>query len=202
MLEQHSLGNEANFLKNAGELGQLILQYDWDNSSLGPLDQWPASLRTTLGILLHSAFPMFLFWGPDKICFYNDAYRPSLGLHGKHPAIGKPAIEVWPEIWEITAAMINEVYETGNPLWFENRLIPIERNGRLEDVYWTFSHSPVFGDNGTIEGVLVTLLETTPAVIARQKIEEMVSKRTQELEQANASIRQANAYLQDIINSL
>ena len=201
MLEQHSIGTEANFLRNTGESGQLILQYDWDNSSLGPLSRWPSSLRTTLGIVLHSAFPMFLFWGPDNICFYNDAYRPSLGLPGKHPAIGKPAIEVWPEIWEMTAALINEVYLTGNALWFENKLIPIERNGRLEDVYWTFSHSPVYGDNGTIAGVLVTSLETTPTVIAQQKIKETVLKRTRELEQANASISQANAYLQDIINS-
>lgn len=85
---------------------------------------------------------MFLFWGVDHICFYNDAYRPSLGLSGKHPAIGKRAVDVWPEIWETTIELINQVYKTGKPLWFENRLVPIERNGQLEDVYWTFSHSP------------------------------------------------------------
>ncbi|GGM96718.1 hypothetical protein GCM10010967_33040 [Dyadobacter beijingensis] len=182
-------------------MGQLILQYDWSASPLGPLHEWPASLRLTLGIMLHSAFPMFLFWGPERVCFYNEAFRPSLGVTGKHPAIGKRATEVWPEIWETTDALINQVYATGKPQWFENRLLPIYRNGRLEDVYWTFSHSPVYGENDVIEGVLVTSMETTPTVTARMEIEHTVAQRTQELKQANGAIIEANNYLQDIINS-
>lgn len=200
-MEKHSSDIETNFLRNAGELGQLILDYNWDKSSLGPINQWPGSLRTTLGIVLHSAFPMFVLWGPDKICFYNNAYRPSLGAAGKYPPIGKTVNEVWPEIGETATSLINNVYTTGKSSWFEDRLIPIERNGQIEDVYWTFSHSPVYGENGSIEGVLVTSLETTPSVVARQKIEKLVSKRTEELERANTSIKQANDYLQDIINS-
>jgi signal transduction histidine kinase len=200
-VEPNNRTTNPKFLEHAGEVGEIILRYDWDNSSLGPIHQWPGSLHTALGIVLNSAFPMFLFWGPDHICFYNDAYRPSLGASGKHPGIGKRAIEVWPEIWDTTIGLISQVYQTGKPLWFENRLIPIARNGRLEDVYWTFSHSAVYGENGCIQGVLVTSLETTPAVVARQKIEEIVLERTAELKQANASIQNANAYLQDIINS-
>lgn len=200
-MEKHSSDIEINFLRNAGELGQLILEYNWEKSSLGPINQWPASLRTTLGIVLHSAFPMFVLWGPDKICFYNDAYRPSLSTSGKYPPIGKTVNEVWPEIGETATSLINNVYTTGKSSWFEDRLIPIERNGQIEDVYWTFSHSPVYGENGSIEGVLVTSLETTPSIVARQKIEKLVSKRTEELERANTSIKQANDYLQDIINS-
>ncbi|WP_138475047.1 sensor histidine kinase [Dyadobacter bucti] len=189
------------FLRNAGEAGTLIWEYNWAENPVGPISRWPHSLRTTLGIMLHSAFPMFLFWGKHRICFYNDAYRPSLGVNGKHPAIGKTANEVWPEIWEITDSLISEVYKTGRAQWFEDRMVPIFRNGRLEDVYWTFSHSPVYGDEDQIEGVLVTCVETTSKVNARKEIEETVASRTEELEQANASIREANAYLQDIINS-
>ncbi|SDE11067.1 PAS fold-containing protein [Dyadobacter soli] len=200
-VENNSQGAKPKFLENAGETGEIIRHFDWENSSLGPIHEWPGSLCTALGIVMNSAFPMFLFWGPDHICFYNDAYRPSLGESGKHPAIGKRAIDVWPEIWETTIGLISQVYRTGKPQWFENRLIPIARNGRLEDVYWTFSHSAVYGDDGCIQGVLVTSLETTPAVVARQKIEEIVLERTAELEQANASVKNANAYLQDIINS-
>ncbi|REA62912.1 two-component sensor histidine kinase [Dyadobacter luteus] len=200
-LDKQRIGTETSFLVNAGEIGQLILLYDWNKSSLGPIRLWPASLKTTLGIVLNSAFPMFVFWGPDKICFYNDAYRHSLGTSGKHPAIGKPAIEVWPEVWETTASLIDSVYATGTPSWFENRLIPIERNGQMEDVYWTFSHSPIFAESGSIEGVLVTSLETTPAVTAKKMIQESVQQRTNELNQANTSVMQANKYLQDIINS-
>jgi signal transduction histidine kinase len=189
------------FLQNAGETGKLILSYDWTDNALGPIHLWPHSLRTALGIVLHSAFPMFLFWGDHHICFYNDAYRPSLGANGKHPAIGKPASEVWPEIWELTSSLIDKVYETGKAQWFEDRLVPIYRNGRLENVYWTFSHSPVYGDHDRIDGVLVTCMETTSTVEARIRKEETAVSRTVELEQANESIRQANTYLQTIINS-
>ncbi|CAG4990401.1 Adaptive-response sensory-kinase SasA [Dyadobacter sp. CECT 9275] len=182
-------------------MGDLIFTHDWTNTPLGTIDKWPRSLRTTLGIMLHSAFPMFLFWGKDRICFYNDAYRPSLGVSGKHPAIGKPAQEVWPEIWEFIGDLISTVYVTGVPQWFQDKLVPIYRNGRIEDVYWTFSYSPAYGDDGQIGGVLVTCMETTSTVLARKQIEETVTERTRELEQANASVRQLNAYLQDIINS-
>lgn len=195
---QHS---EPPFLRNAGEMGKLIFTYDWAANPLGPLNNWPRSLRTTLGIILHSAFPMFLFWGKDRICFYNDAYRPSLGENGKHPAIGKPANEVWPEIWEFTASLIDRIYQTGQPEWFEDKSVQIYRNGQLEDTVWTFSHSPVFGDNDEIEGVLVTCMETTVTVEARREIEKTVAGRTLELEQANTSVKEANIYLQNIINS-
>jgi len=196
-----SQDKEPPFLENGGEMGKLIYNYDWSDHPIGPIHQWPQSLRITLGMLLHSAFPMFLFWGKDRICFYNDAYRPSLGMTGKHPAIGRTASEVWPEIWELTDSLINQVFESGRPVWYEDRLVPIRRNGLLEDVYWTFSHSPVYGDHDTIEGVLVTCMETTTTVQARKRIEETVASRTRELEQVNESIREANTYLQDIINS-
>ena len=73
------------FLKGGGELGKLTRNYDWSSTSVGPVEGWPQSLRTTVGVILHSGFPMFLWWGEDMIQFYNDAYRPSLGDTGKHP---------------------------------------------------------------------------------------------------------------------
>ena len=75
------------FLAGGGEMGKLTREKDWSKTSLGPPNHWPQSLRTTLSILLNSKFPMFLFWGAELICFYNDAYRPSLGKEGKHPSI-------------------------------------------------------------------------------------------------------------------
>lgn len=188
------------FLQGGGALGEITLHHDWSKSSLGTIDTWPQSLRTMLGIILHSAFPMFLFWGPELICFYNDAYRPSLGHSGKHPAVGKPAREVWPEIWHIIGPLIQQVLETGQPVWFEDRLVPINRNGKLEDVYWTFSYGPGYDDDGAINGVLVTCMETTRAVDARKKIEQTVAQRTEELEAMHGSLVQANNYLQELIN--
>ena len=93
-----SQSNNYPFLEGGGETGELIRSYDWSQSPLGTIDQWPQSLKTTLGIILHTAFPQFLFWGPELICFYNDAFRPSLGANGKHPALGKKGKDVWSEI--------------------------------------------------------------------------------------------------------
>lgn len=157
-------------------MGDLIMSYDWSKSVIGPPEQWPPSLRTTLGIVLHSAFPMFLFWGKELTCFYNDAFRPSLGMDGKHPAIGKRAKEVWPEIWTFIGPLIDQVMATGKPVWFEDQLVPFYRNGRMEDIYWTFSYSPAYGDNDEINGVFVTCTETTSKVQTIRKLTESESR--------------------------
>ncbi|WP_026729538.1 PAS domain-containing protein [Flavobacterium denitrificans] len=161
------------FLSNGGEMGALTRAKDWSKTSLGAVETWPQSLRTTLGILLHSKFPMFLFWGPEHICFYNDAYRPSLGKEGKHPDIlGQKGAEYWPEIWDFIGPLIDQVLNDGEPTWHEDQLVPIYRNGSLEDVYWTFSYSPVMNDDGKISGVLVVCTETTEKVKICKELEE------------------------------
>jgi PAS domain S-box-containing protein len=161
------------FLVGGGEMGALTREKNWGKTSLGASETWPQSLRTILGALLNSKFPMFLWWGPELICFYNDAYRPSLGQNGKHPEIlGMPAKEAWPEIWEIIKPLIDQVLSGGEATWSEDQLIPIFRNGALEDVYWTFSYSPVFGETGNIDGVLVTCSETTAKVNTLKYLEE------------------------------
>ncbi|HKR05358.1 MAG TPA: PAS domain S-box protein, partial [Bacteroidia bacterium] len=161
------------FLAGGGEMGQLTRAKDWGKTALGEPESWPQSLRTTLGIVLNSKFPMFLWWGPELICFYNDAYRPSLGQDGKHPSIlGMQAEKAWPEIWHIIKPLIDQVLAGGEATWSEDQLIPIFRNGKIEDVYWTFSYSPVNDESGEVAGVLVTCNETTDKVITLKKMEE------------------------------
>ncbi|HLP50863.1 MAG TPA: PAS domain-containing protein [Chitinophagales bacterium] len=165
--------NKFQFLSGKGEMTILTRQKDWSATPVGPIETWPQSLRTTIGIILSSKFPMFLWWGPQLTCFYNDAYRPSLGQQGKHPSIlGMPAKEAWPEIWDTISPLINQVLESGEATWSADQLIPIYRNGKLEDVYWTFSYSPVNDENGKVAGVLVICNETTEAVVNRRKLEE------------------------------
>lgn len=116
---------------------------------------------------------MFLWWSDELICLYNDAYRPSLGNEGKHPSIlGMPGKEAWPEIWDIIYPLISKVMDHGESIWYEDLLVPIYRNGNIEDVYWTFSYSPVHNDAGKVQGVLVICTETTENVITSRKIEE------------------------------
>ncbi|MEI9806782.1 MAG: hypothetical protein WDO16_02250 [Bacteroidota bacterium] len=99
------------FLSGGGEMGALMRSKNWADTSVSTPDKWPQSLRTTLGIILNSKFPMFLWWGPDLTCFYNDAYRPSLGQNGKHPVIlGKKAEDAWPEIWHIIKPLIDRYW--------------------------------------------------------------------------------------------
>ena len=165
------------FLEGGGEMGALIRAKDWASTPLGPLENWPQSLQTTLGIVLHSQFPMFLWWAPELISFYNDAYRPSLGDNGKHPDIlGMRAEEAWPEIWDIIKPLIDTVLLEGKAVWSEDALVPIYRNGKIEDVYWTFSYSPVIDESGNIAGVLVTCVETTDKIRTRIKLEESAEK--------------------------
>jgi len=173
------------FLPEGGQTGALMRSIDWSKHPLGPPDQWPSTLKVTLGIIFGSRHPMFLWWGPDLIQFYNDAYLPSFGK-GKHPiAMGQKGAECWPEIWPVISPQINDVLMEGKASWNEDHLVPIFRNGRLEDVYWTYGHSPVLGENGKIEGALVVCTETTQQVLATQALrtsEEDLKFARQELE--------------------
>lgn len=188
------------FLEGSGEMCQLTTDLDWENHPLGPPQHWPQSLKTTLGIILHSAFPMFLFWGADNYCFYNDAYRLILGNEGKHPAVGKKGQTVWPEIWATIEPFIESVIKTGQPNWFRDRLIPIFRNGSLENVYWTFSYSPVLSDEGLRQGVLVICMDTTDAVLTSTEREKRYQEKKDELSESHDQLKTANIYLQNIID--
>ena len=181
--------NTFPFLAGGGELGELTRQYDWQATALGPPDGWPPSLRATVSILLKAKFPMFLWWGPELIQFYNDAYRPSLGHTGKHPtALGQKGAECWPEIWPLVKPLIDQVLGGGEAVWDEDQLMPIYRNGKLEDVYWTFGYSPVNDDEGHIAGVLVICTETTEAVRGRQNLEVNEARFRRILEQAPLAV--------------
>jgi PAS domain S-box-containing protein len=160
------------FLQGNEEMARLIREKDWSHTSVGPIESWPNSLLTALGIIVKSKFPMFLFWGPELVGFYNDAYRPSLGNDGKHPNIlGMPGQEAWHEIWHIIKPLIDKVLTEETATWHEDELVPIYRNGQLEEVYWTFSYSPVYNESGKPYGVFVTVTETTQKVVTQKKLQ-------------------------------
>jgi PAS domain S-box-containing protein len=163
----------ANFLKGGGEMGELTRNFNWYKTSIGNPEQWPQILQSTVSLILNSNFPMFLWWGNDLIQFYNDAYRPSLGKDGKHPiALGQKGEECWPEIWPTIKPLIDQVLAGNGATWSEDQLIPIYRNGKLEDVYWTFGYSPVFDDTGNVGGVLVICTETTQKIANFHNLQE------------------------------
>lgn len=180
------------YLEGGGEMGTLTRSFNWSETALGTPDKWSQNLLTTLSILLHSKFPMFLWWGNDLIQFYNDAYKPSLGNEGKHPkALGQKGEECWPEIWPVIKPLIDQVMAGGEATWSEDQLIPIYRNNKLEDVYWTFCYSRVIDLDGKIGGVLVTCNETTNKVKTKQQIEQTLIELAESESRSNNVIIQA-----------
>lgn len=160
-------GNDlAGTFGSAGhEMARLIDRKDWSHHPLGKMESWPPLLRGLLNTILGNRFPMLIYWGPELYCFYNDAFRPSLGNDGKHPGIlGATANEAFAEAWGTMQPRFGRVLSTGESFWHEDELVPILRNGRIEDVYWTYS--PAKDGSGQVVGILVTCLETTEKVAA------------------------------------
>ncbi|HET6232055.1 MAG TPA: PAS domain-containing protein [Longimicrobiaceae bacterium] len=166
---EHPLGDDPLF-GGPGEMRALCRAFDWAATPLGPSRSWPQTLRTTAGIVLASRNPMFLWWGPELIQLYNDAYRPSLGEDGRHPrGLGMPGREFWTDIWETIGPQIGQVMSGGPATWHEDQYLPIQRNGRLEDVWWTYSYSAVHDEDGGVAGTLVVCQETTQRVLGERE---------------------------------
>jgi hypothetical protein len=150
-------------------MGALLRSTDWSKTRLGPVERWPQSLKTMLGVVLGSRFPMLLWWGPELLHLYNDAYRPI--LRDKHPAsLAAPAAEVWAEVWEVAGPMARGVLAGGPATWTEDLQLFINSSGIAEETYFTFSYSPVPGDDGKVGGLLNTVQETTSKVQGERQI--------------------------------
>jgi hypothetical protein len=125
-----ALSASLTFLNGGGEMGALIRAHHWGSSLLGYPENWPQPLRTAIRLLLNTGHPMYVWWGPDLLCFYNDAYRRSIGPE-RHPgSLGRPAREVWAEIWDIIGPQIDHVMMGRGATWQENDLVPITRRNR------------------------------------------------------------------------
>src|ERR1700722_14307023 len=136
-------GKPLSLVHGSGEMADRTRDFDWSRTPIGPIERWPEALLITVNTMLGSRHPMFLWWGEDLIQFYNDGYRPSI-REDKHPrALGQRGRDCWPEIWSVIGPQIEAVMTRGEASWHENHLVPIFRNGRLEDVYWTYGYSPV-----------------------------------------------------------
>ena len=168
----NSKERDPRFLAGGGEMGALMRAHDWSSSPLGPPEGWPQSLRTAVRLMLNCGHPMYIWWGPDLLCFYNDAYRQSIGPERHPSSLGQPGRAVWEEIWPIIGPQIDQVMTGRGATWHENHLVPITRNGRREDVYWTYSYSPIDDAEARygVGGVLVVCSETTQKVLTEQRL--------------------------------
>lgn len=166
-----SSGPQAHdWLTGGGELGELIRGFDWSRTSLGPIESWPQSLRSAVSILLPSKAQIAMFWGPDLITLYNDAYRPVLGK--KHPgALGVPVREVWSELWETGLRSLFEgVLQTGEAFWASDWPFYMERYGFPEETFFDISYDPVRDESGKVAGLFCIVSESTARVISERRL--------------------------------
>ncbi len=152
------------------DVGRDLAQVDWAATPLGPPSGWPLSLRTAVSIVLSSRFPMWMAWGPELTFFCNAAYRRDT-LGRKYPwALGRPANEVWSEIWNDIGPRIDRVLSTEQATWDEELLLFLERSGYPEETYHTFSYSPLRDDDGQVVGMLCVVSEDTHQVIGERRM--------------------------------
>ncbi|HKP80767.1 MAG TPA: ATP-binding protein [Pyrinomonadaceae bacterium] len=158
------------WIAGGGEMGKLIRGTDWSNTPLGPIQSWPQSLRSAVSILLPSKAQIAMFWGPDLITLYNDAYRPVLGK--KHPhALGLPGREVWSELWESGLRDLFEgVLRTGEAFWGGDHPFYMERFGFPEETFFDISYDPIRDETGSVAGLFCIVSETTARVISDRRL--------------------------------
>lgn len=152
-----------------------VRAFDWSKTSLGAAQTWPQSLRSALSICLNMPTVAALYWGSDFIVIYNDAYAPALAE--RHPAaLGQPLSQVWPEIWHVLGPQLMEVVQKGKPFATIDQPLTMHRRGKAERTFWSYSFTPVQGENEAVVGVFVAAVETTSAVQSRQRLLQQVQR--------------------------
>ncbi|WP_370269195.1 sensor histidine kinase [Nioella sp.] len=175
------------FLDGGGKMGQLIRDKDWTSNPLGPPETWPQSLRSALSICLNSSFPTAVYWGPELRLLYNDAWSPIPAE--RHPwALGRPAAEVWDDIWEVVGPQFAKVLETGEGFSAYDQMLPMERAGSVQETYWNYSFTAIRGEDNRIAGIFNQGNETTQVVQARLNAAQEVSRLSRMFRQAPGAI--------------
>jgi PAS domain S-box-containing protein len=174
------------FLSAGGAMGALMRATNWDESALGPTEAWPPLLKSIVRMMLSSSHPMFLWWGPELIQLYNDAYSRTMGPERHPSALGARGRECWAEIWPIIGPQIAFVMEGRGATWHEDQLVPVTRNGKREDVWWTYGYSPI-EDNAGVHGVLVVCNDVTAQHLARAELERVNRELTEQVRQREAA---------------
>src|SRR5512139_134832 len=167
-MESHTHQADRSFLARGGELGRLIAAYPWQRTSLGPIESWPASLRTTVALILGSPVPIVTLWGGDGIMIYNDAYSVFAG--GRHPRLlGSRVREGWPEVADFNDNVM-KVGLAGGTLAYRDQEFTLFRNGRAEQVWMNLDYSPIANEQGEMIGVMAIVVETTGKVRAEHRL--------------------------------
>ena len=165
-----ALPRTVEFLSGGGELSRLLLAKDWSATPLGPVEQWPQSLKTTVSLMLNSRHPMWVGWGPEATFLYNDAYISVLS-DAKHPwALGLPASVVWAEIWDVCGPLADKVFRHGEASFQDDVRLFMRRTDYTEEVFYSFSYSPIRDESGGVGGLFCPSAETTGQVLGARRL--------------------------------
>jgi hypothetical protein len=156
-------------LLGTSEMARRIIERNWAPTPLGPIVEWPETLTRMLATILRSSFQLAIYWGPELILLYNDAESKPLGNLHPH-ALGQPARIVLNDMWHDVGPMLSDVLVTGRPTWSEDAPLVLRRRRSLEEAYFTWSYSPIIGDDGMPEGVLLVSTETTRHVLGERRL--------------------------------
>ncbi len=162
---------DISFLAGGGEAGALLRSMDWTQTSLGPVGQWPQSLKTAVNLMLNSQQPMWIGWGPEATFLYNDAYISVLSL-AKHPwAMGRPSADVWAEIWDFCGPLADKVFRLGEATFIDSVRLFMNRGDSPEETYFSFSYSPIRDESGLVAGLFCPNTEVTQKVLTTRRLQ-------------------------------
>lgn len=161
-------GTRPAFLSGPCPLAALIAEHDWAATPLGPVERWPAYLRTVVGTMLASPLPIATLWGAEGVLIYNDGYARFAGH--RHPAIlGMNIRDAWPEARDFNDTVVRQVFGAGRTLSFKDERLMLDLHGTPEPVWLNLDYSPIPDEDGRPAGVLALLVETTGKVRAEQR---------------------------------
>jgi len=165
-----SNGDGLSTIHADGEMAERIRNYEWAETSLGPMEEWPSELRVAVDIMLGASEAIGIYWGDDLVVLYNDPAREQLGP--KHPdALGRPARDVFSEAWEMLGPIHEQVMAGDGPVRLEEEYLPLERNGET-DIWWDSSFTPLPAGDGSVGGVLNVSVDVTDRVLAERNFHE------------------------------
>jgi PAS domain S-box-containing protein len=180
-------------------MAEIIRAHNWSATPLGPIEDWTEALLLSANLMLLCAFPSLVFWGKELVQLYNDAFIPLLAE--RHPSgLGQTAQECWWDAWQIVGPNLNRVMNDGETVFHENTVVPIVRDGRLQDIRWTYNYSPIFGAGGEVLGVLVVCQDLTREMTAARELQES-AERTRENAKRLAELAAIVASSDDVIVS-
>src|SRR3954463_12750178 len=192
----------GDWLSGGGEMRRLVQAKDWTQTPLGPVERWPQSLRTTVSLCLASNFPISLIWGRACIQIYNDGYWPICG--GKHPgSMGQDFRECWHSAWPAIGEAFDRA-QAGRTSYIENARMFLDRNGYLEETFFTFSFSPIRDESGKVNGLFHPVTETTIRMLSERRVRTLrdLSTRTAKARTIEAAARETIQVLSDCVFDL